>query len=481
MGNKFIINYNFDDVPTIRKFIECPKKYKLLIGPLGSGKSSGCVMHLFICMIDQKPGPDGVRRTRYAIVRNTRAQLNDTTKKTIDFWLPKALYEWKESKFTYIFKFRLDDGTFVYSEWILKPLDDEEQVRDLLSLDLTGAWLNEAREIREDVFKMLRGRIGRYPPKSIGGPTYPFIIMDTNPPHTEHWLYKLFEELRERDKEWAKLCAVFKQPSGLSPHAENIRNLPPNYYQDLMLGQDEDWIRVYVHGEYGYVRSGKPVFALYRDSIHCAKEEIKPIGGLPIYIGMDFGLTPACVFVQLNKNGQLLVFDEIVTEDATDIETFVVEHLLPKINTEYYGFPVYVIGDPAGRVRSQTDSRTCFQILRSYGIEAWPAHTNSLQDRIRAVNLYLSRYIDDKEPAFLLSPKCVVLRKAMNGEYCFRRMRTAREKYTELPEKNLYSHVADALQYVCLGLQALSRRRQLDSDDIILVREERKYRYGAFI
>ncbi len=417
-----------------------------------SGKSSGCVMHLFYSMIDQKPNSEGIRKTRYAIIRNTVKQLRDTTKKTIDSWIPPVLYTWKESQFTYFFKFKLDDGTIVESEWLLRALDDPDQVRDLLSLELSGAWMNEGREIREDIFRMLRGRIGRYPSRIDGGVTYSYIIIDSNPPDTEHWLYKQFEEMPNEDPKVAELFEVFHQPSGLSPEAENIHNLPPNYYEELCIGQDEDWIRVHVHGEYGYVKTGKPVFPNYKDSIHCAKEELKPIRALPLIIGMDFGLYPACVFTQQTEKGQLLVIDEIVSEEPTDIETFIAERLLPKLNTPpYFRMDVLVIGDPAGKARSQLDKRTCFTVLKEHGLRAYPAYTNSLMDRIMAVNFYLTRFVDGNNPAFILSPKCVVLRKGLISEYKFTRLRTSSEKYSDLPEKNLYSHVADALQYACLG------------------------------
>jgi len=452
VNTQFVIKYNYDDVPTIRAFILSRKRYKFLVGPVGSGKSSGCVMHLFNTMIEQKPDFYGVRRTRYAIIRNTAKMLNDTTKKTIDYWIPPSLYTWKEARQMYVFKFRLEDGTIVESEWLLRPLDDPDQVRDLLSLDLSGAWINEGKEIDEDIFKMLRSRIGRYPTKAQGGVSYPYIIIDSNPPDTEHWLYYLFEELPQEDERWANLAEVFHQPSGLSSEAENVRNLPEGYYEDLCVGQDEDWIRVYVHGEYGFVKAGKPVFTNYRDNFHCAKEELKPIKAFPLIIGMDFGLYPACVFTQYTDRGQVRVIDEIVSEEPTDIETFINDKLLPILNSPlYYGMQITVIGDPSGTARSQLDRRTCFSVLRQYGLKAYPAYTNSLHDRIMAVNFYLTRLIEGSEPAFLLSPKCKVLRKALISEYRFRRLRTKEEKYTDVPEKNFYSHIADALQYACLG------------------------------
>jgi hypothetical protein len=368
----------------------------------------------------------------------------------------------------------LNDGTVVESEWILKHLDNEEQVRDLLSLDLSGAWLNEAREIREDVFKMLRGRINRFPPRRMYRVvvTYPFIIMDTNPPHTDHWLYRMFEELPKIDHRWAELIAIFKQPSARSPQAENLPNLAPGYYEELMYGQDEDWIRVYVDGEYGHVKSGKPVFPSYKDSFHCAQEELEPIERHPVIVGMDFGLTPAAVFIQLTKEGQLRVIHEIVTEDATDLETFIIEYIIPTINSMFFKCPIHIIGDPAGKSRSQVDSRSCFHVLSSFGLRAMPAYTNSLHDRLRAVNIYLTRTIKGNQPAFLLSPSCKYLRKGFISEYHFRRLKVMGDRYADLPDKNIYSHVFDALQYACLGLMMLNKEQFTEEDEFFSKKED---------
>jgi len=476
-----LLKYSFKDVPTIKAFVKSRKKYKYLQGPIGSGKSSGCVIHLFLSMLEQEPDSQGRRKTRFAIIRNTQKQLIDTTKKTIDYWIPHSLYTWKEAKSKYEFKFALDDGTIIESEWLLRPLDDPNQVRDLLSLELTGAWVNEAREIEWDIFNMLRGRIDRYPPKADGGPTYSFIILDSNPPDTEHWLYKFFVEWPQADESLRELVGFFKQPSGRSSQAENLSNLPENYYQDLMIGQDDDFIRVYVDGEFGVTRVGKPVFSNYRDSLHYRDEEFIPKPYIQVVIGMDFGLYPACVFTQYQPNGQLCVFDEIVSLEPTDLQNFIENRLLPKINAEYYRNDILIIGDPAGQARSQIDSKTCYHLLREYGLRAYPAWTNTLHDRIMAVNTYLTRMVEG-EPAFLLFKRCQMLRKALNSEYKFKRLRVAGERYSELPEKNLYSHIADALQYACLSYTLHSKREELIKGyDIRREFSERKYSYEAFI
>ena len=438
-----------------------------------SGKSSACVIHLLNTMVQQEPDADGIRKTRYVIIRNTSKQLHDTTKKTIDFWVPEPLYQWKEAKMVYLFNFALEDGTRVQSEWLLRSLDTPDQVRDLLSLEVTGAWINEGKEVREEIFQMLRGRIGRYPPPSEIQPTYPYIIIDTNPPDVEHWIYKFFEDAPRKDPDLADMIEAFHQPSGLSPQAENIRNLPPRYYEDLCIGQDEDFIRVYVHGEYGYVKAGKPVFVNYQDSVHCAKEPIKPVKALTVIVGFDFGLYPACVFTQQYPIGKVVAFHEIVSTEPTDLDTLLIERFIPYINSELRGFELIVVGDPAGKARSQVDSRTCYTIFHSYNIKAYPAYTNALHDRIKAVNIYLTRTIGE-DPAFVISPTCKYLRKALISEYKFRKLRVSGDRYSDMPEKNIYSHIAEALQYALLGYMP-----NFNSDSINLgVRNLRKIKQG---
>ncbi len=476
----FVLNYKFDSVPTVRRFILSNKRYKYLQGPVGSGKSSGCVMHLFKTMVEQAPGPDGVRRTRYAIIRNTARMLDDTTKKTIEMWIPSTLYTWRESKRKFLFNFKLDDGTVVESEWLMRALDEPEQIRDLLSLELTGAWLNEGREIDFDIFSALRGRIGRYPSKSLGGPTYTYIIIDSNPPNTEHWLYKFFVEGPQVDEELAELVDFFKQPSGRSPYAENKDNLPEGYYENLMVGQDEDFIRVYIDGEFGIIKAGKAVFTAYKDSLHYRDEDYIPKRGLPIYIGMDFGLYPACVFTQYHADGSLHIFDEVYAIEPMDLETFVNEKLIPKVNSEYMFHEVIIFGDPAGQSRSQVDGRTCYFFLRQF-FNAYPAYTNSLHDRIRAVNYFLTKLGENGKPAFALYKKCQWLRKALIDGYRFKKLRTYKEMYSELPEKNEFSHIADALQYVCLAYMPSINRERLLNDNREFFHNNKKYSYESFI
>ena len=75
------------------------------------------------------------------------------------------------------------------------------------------------------------------------------------------------------------------------------------------------------------------------------------------------------------------------------------------------------------------------------------ARTNSVSARISAVDEYLMRQVDG-DPGFLLDPRCTALKAAMMGGYRFK------PKSDGAIDKNKHSHVAEALQYLCLHLHS---------------------------
>lgn len=420
------------------------------MGPVGSGKSVTCCVELFNLMREQAPNKEGVRKTRWAVIRNTYRELEDTTMQTWFDWFPKTLGHYLAKSMTHIVEFPYCDenghydGTVVRSEVIFRALDRPNDIKKLLSLELTGAWVNEARELPLAIIRMLRTRVGRYPSKREGGPTWHGVIMDTNPPDDDHWWFTMFEE--RRPKSWK----LWKQPSGMSPEAENIKNLPETYYEDMLEGNDQAWIDVYVHGKYGFVLEGKPVYPEYKDDVHAADKILEYDPTLTLHVGIDFGLTPAALLGQKTPTGQWRIIDELVTEDM-DAKSFGKE-LHNLLQRDYRDARLEITGDPAGEQRAQTDKRTPFDMLASEGINATPAHTNDFNLRRDAVADPMKRLDFVGEPAFLVSPKAKKFRKAMMGGYKYRRIQVANEdRYHDKPDKNMYSHVAEAGQYMFLG------------------------------
>lgn len=442
---KFQVLYDYTDVPTLKRFALSNKRVRCAMGPFGSGKSSAMVMELIRRAHEQKPSPDGIRRTRWAVVRNSYGQLKDTTIKTFHDWFPPRLFgEYRVTDHTYI----ITKFPGVHLEVLFRALDRPDQVSNLLSLELTGAWFNEVREIPRTIIEAMDARINRYPSHRDGGVTWCGILMDTNPPDEDSYLYKMFERIRPDNWE------MFKQPSGLSIHAENTKHLAKDYYKTLAKGKDEMYTRIYIHGQYGYIVSGKPVFASFKDNVHVAPNFLEPQKGLDVIIGFDFGLQPACSIGQVTPFGQLRILDELVS-DGMGLRQFCENQLLPLLRTKYFGMNVMGFGDPSGAARMPTDESTCFEILQSREIglsDVVPAPTNAIMPRIGAVESFLNKMFIG-EPGFILSPNCHFLRKAMNGAYHYEKEpKSLGEEYKPMPVKNFASHISDSLQMLCLYL-----------------------------
>ena len=72
-------------------------------------------------------------------------------------------------------------------EVIFLALDRPEDVKKLLSLELTYLFFNESREIAKPIIDAGTMRVGRYPSMKDGGPSWYGVIADTNAPDEDHW------------------------------------------------------------------------------------------------------------------------------------------------------------------------------------------------------------------------------------------------------------------------------------------------------
>jgi PBSX family phage terminase large subunit len=462
------IVYSYERVPTLRAFALDDSRVRGVMGPFGSGKSSACLWEIIRRAQQQRRNPkDGIRYSRWAIVRNTYPQLRDTTIKTVLDWLPERLFgQFKVASHDYI----ITGFQGCHIELMFRALDNPEHVKNLLSLELTGAWINEAKEVPKDIIDAIDGRINRYPAVKDGGCTWCGIIMDTNPPDEQNWWYKTFEEQKPED--WA----IYKQPSGLSERAENlltweeyeeiinnpdsdiVGGLPPDYYTQLAKGKSTDYIRVFIEGNYGLLKAGKPVYEKsYNDDVHCTTS-LEPLYNQLLVVGMDFGLDVSAVFTQLSYRGRLLVLEEIPSDYG--VENFIKYLLMPKLNNDFKKYKVVFVGDPSGINRAQTDERTCFDVFYEHGLNIIPAKSNALAHRIGSVEYFLNSMVEGK-PAFIMNgTKCPRLRKGFMGGYAFKKVRGSQTKFTDLPDKNEYSHLHDALQYAASYNSELIQRQR---------------------
>jgi len=486
---------NYQAQPTAAKFHASNKVVRGFLGPVGNGKSVACITEALRLSHDQWPNSEGIRKTRGVIIRNTTIELRTTTLNTWKQWVPEevcsiTMHPMIMAKMDQ----PLADGTRIQLEVYFLALDRDEDVKKLLGIEVTWAFINEAREISYAVVKAARERIGRYPAAIDGytddgsykAPETPCkrkaLIMDSNPPDSDHWWYQLAEEgcLRstpdsQKDLAISETSRIFdffrgpspliKQPDGsykTNPLAENIGHLPGGYqyYLDMIAGNTEDHVNVMVMGNYGHLRTGKPVYPEYNDKIHCPESGIIPIKGLPIALGWDFGLTPTCCIGQLTSTGQLLILTELWTEDM-GVKQFARDIVKPFLVRNFKGYEIeFSLGDPSGNARGEGEGKSAIGILNDdylgddplrMGFITEPAPTNDPTKRIESVKSFLTKLVDGY-PGYVLNKDCKLIRKGKMGGYKYRKIQMAGEsRFNEKPDKNAYSHIADAEQYLSLG------------------------------
>lgn len=449
MQNQSIV---YNPNPTAAKFHASDSPYRLLFGPIGSGKSVACCLEIFMRAARQPAAQDGIRYSRWLIIRNTYPQLKSTTIQTWLQWFPENLFgkiKWDSPISHHIKTGDIDLEVYFMS------VDGVGDLGKLLSLEITGVWINELRELPYRVFIDSFSRCSRYPSGAKGKCGWYGLIADTNPPDTKHWIYKYFEKQKIDEYE------VFYQPPGLikkdgayvqNQNADNIKNLMPTYYTAQIAGKDEEWIKVYLLGEYGFVQEGKGVYeTVYNDTLHFSRKYLDYDAELQLGFGWDFGLTPALAIVQQKPNGQIQVLDELWT-DEMGLRQFVQNVVLPHLNLHYSSWENNFVSicDPSGLNRSQTDEQTCLDILEQEGITTEPAFTNVAETRKDAMRYLLTKLIDG-EMAFSLSQKVNHIREGFLGGYHYKRVRSSEgETYKPQPDKNMYSHVMEALEYIVM-------------------------------
>jgi hypothetical protein len=468
--SKFIASQTMED------FMLSDAYVRVLAGPIGGGKSVCCAHELMRWACDQKPNAEGIRKTRMLIVRNTADQLRSTTKKTIDDWFPPGVYgEYKATEKTYYYRLRLGDGTVVQSEWMLIALDTPDDVRKALSLEATGIWGNEARELHPEVVDGLLMRVNRYPSMKDGGASRAGAIFDTNMPGEDSWWHKKMEE--ERPKNWS----VHLQPSAVlpieewiekygedpeeqtvardvdgnayavDPEHDNYDNLAKDYYPNTLEGKTSDFIDVYLRCRYGRSLGGLPVYdKTFRHERHVAKKPLRPITSenYPLCIGLDFGRTPAAVIGQLTPSGGINILSEVIGENM-GIQTFVKTLLKPHLFEKYPGASTYIAPDPAGWQKTQVGEVSPVDVLRTEGFKVVKPQTNKPTLRIEAVDNLLTQSADAR-PRVQIDPSCSTIIRGFQGGYRWKTNKEGDLVQDTEPVKNKYSHPHDALQYLAL-------------------------------
>ena len=447
----------FSPPPSVQGFLTSDNFVSLVVGPVGSTKTSAGIMKIYYHASQMAPCKDGIRRSRCVWVRNTRQMLLDTSIPDFLKWFPDGVYgTFVKSELKFIL--RCED---IECEILFRGLDDANDVRRVLALQLSFAVLDEFREINPEIYDALQGRLGRYPDKMLVPPRPEWgmddkgnpiggCVRDDGKPNKHLWGQTNPPDM---DTFWEELLTeppanvdVFFQPSGLSPEADWLQYLPSDYYENLAEGKSEDWVDVFVHAKFGRSLAGMPVFRSFKQNIHVPKAPLNILGS-GLIIGVDAGLTPTATICQMDYQSRLIVHASLTAEMGS--LRFCREVLKPFLVNKFQGKQAQVIIDPAAFQRAQTDERTVADIYRAEGFNVKPAKTNTITARIAAVDNFLNRTVDGKPAILFDKDGCAQLITALRSKYRYK-INTKGER-DETPEKSHpWSDLADSLQYACL-------------------------------
>lgn len=441
--------------PVARAFdLDMTNPITAIMGPQGGGKTTTCAMHILRRAAMMPRCTDGVRRSKWLVVRDTYDRLY---RSAVASWLslvPKTEGTWAGGQgrpATHHIQIQRADG-LVDLQVDFAAIGDQAAESFMRGYEFSGLWLNEVDQLAEDVLTFGIGREFRYPPMRMFPPGTEVALqafVDLNAPDVDSWVYKRFvEEAQPGHK-------LYRQPGGRMPNAENLANLAPGYYQRQCQNNASrpDWIRRMVDNEFGFSRDGEPVYPEFSDLQHVAPVPFEFLPHVPVVIGLDAGLHPAAVFTQTTPKGQVRVPAEIApgrmgsTRFAEIMKRFIAESVPSNCRITAYADPSSDTG-----ADKQGGELTWLETMQhALGIPIWPAPSNEVGVRLDAVKQPLGTLIDGL-PGFLLSPSCKVLRRGFNSKYCFVRVRGVNgDTYRDTPAKTDESHPHDALQYACLG------------------------------
>lgn len=469
--------------PVAARFVQDRAYIRNLMGPFGSAKTTTCFQAIIWATMWQRPGRDGIRRSRGCITRATYGQLQDTVMKDWFEWFPKTRENWNGDRLEHRVHLSLPGFGDLLIEVLFRACEDRKKAEQIFKgMQLTWLYPNEIDTQDPSVLEFGLPRLGRYPPASKGGCAWYGLISDMNAPDIDNWTYDLLvnQDMKMSEEEIAFMraklgndyrIAFHRQPGGLDPAAENLMNLSEGYYERLKIGKSKNWLKRFIDNEFGASRNGQPVYPEYIDDIFCAHEPIKPLPGLPVCMGIDGGSTPAIAFGQRDEHGTVHVIDELVVfsgDTETPLEKFSAE-AFGKLAGEFWleRFAKRPFGgawhDPAALDGDEYDDAWIRLFWRAFRkavgdvAHGWkcrpaPVRGNRLPERLQAVQALLT--VDGGRVKFRLSSTCRHLRRGFNNGYVITRtmFSNGQGRWKEEPLKNDYSHVHDALQYLCLGL-----------------------------
>jgi hypothetical protein len=457
--------------PVAQRFILSTSLTKFIMGPLGGGKTTACAFaRIYAAMLapvarhpeDGKP----TRMCRWIVLRDTFRAVEKTVLESWKQWFPKGFpgSSWaggNDRPVTHILRFMGQDGIRIEAITEFAGLGENSIETLMKGREYSGGWLNEADTHAPGALEDLEQRVGRYPMSKLlldpNSPRMRMVIGDLNAPSIDSWVYQTFIKAPKPDREF------FRQPSGRAPDAENRFNLEPDYYDRIVRNQDDHFVRRMVDNEFGFSRSGKPVYDAFSRARHVARSPIVWIPRLILDVGIDISinaLNPAAVFGQAQPPGRIAIFDELYLGHGVGAARFA-EALHQRI-IERYGAAraIRLWVDPAAAYGADTvggQLTAMEQIAQTCGLPVLIPFggSNELGMRLDAVKTELRGYLEPESHLLICPVGCPLFLEGMEGKYRYKKKpASAANDYEDEPEKaHPVSDIQDGGQYLVGGIR----------------------------
>jgi hypothetical protein len=295
-----------------RRFVTAAEPHAALVGGQGLGKTVAlCTAAIKNAMEE----PNGFS----LIGRLHMPELESTTMKTFLEMVPEQYFDWHDTKKT---------GRFWNGhEVIFKHLDtsDPKSRGHIKSMNLSGAYVDEATETSEEMYFLLLGRLRRKTAKNR-------VFRAASNPNGHDWIWRHFFD-PERKPEL--------QLSNLGIAASTMENvfLDQSYIQGMLDTYPEDWRERFIYGSFSDFSDA--IYKEFSERTHVwdAKQKYaffgnsnKPPKEWPVIIGIDIGsdIDPwAIPIIAVAPNGMLFQDGEVYGNNM--LVRDIAEELLEKI------------------------------------------------------------------------------------------------------------------------------------------------------
>jgi hypothetical protein len=427
----------------------------VLMGPAAGGKTVTGLMRGVLMAYRWPETTPGLRRCRFLVMRQRMTDMEASTIPSWLAWYPRTIGQFvgKEgSPKRHTLRLKHPAGGFVELEVHFRGIGEQSVDDALRGFEFSFAYVDECDLMDADVMANLYKRAGRYPAETLA--INPRQVWGTcNAPEPDSWVVR--DMIENPRPGWV----LFRQPSGLSPEAENLAVLGPDFYRKQAEVLPDYERKRFIENIPGLHREEAAVYPEFSEALHVATKplEVLPV---PLRVGLDAGGTPAAAVLQRAPGGQWRMLAELSTHDPAAAGVVgprrFGEALAALLAERAPGVPAEAVADPAaayGADREAGESSWIDIVARAAGLPVTTARSQDPTLRIEALRRPLTRLLENGKPGLVIDPRCRLFARALARDY---RWQVTAGRRGDRPVKNWASHLVEAAQYALLDGEGLA-------------------------